>query len=159
MKRAPPGQCLTRRLFFQAASALHQTFRKFPALYNSSMVASFEPKVIYKVTDAGQNLTFWIVLSSPMRSCPPDASDGPRHGHRPQTPTLEAEPLQRRHSSDPVQLGPDVDSGSGRPAGLGPPPPPVEAVRRVGPVCPEGLRLTVGGLKSHNHRELRRVPR
>lgn len=37
------------RLLFQAASALHQIYRTFPALYNSSIVASFEPKVIYKV--------------------------------------------------------------------------------------------------------------
>lgn len=35
---------------FQAASALHELYKKFPGLYNSSIVSSFEPKVIYKVT-------------------------------------------------------------------------------------------------------------
>lgn len=30
---------------------LHETYRKFPTLYNSSMVTSFEPKVIYKVRE------------------------------------------------------------------------------------------------------------
>lgn len=35
---------------FQAASVLHEMYKKFPVLYNSSIVSSFEPKVIYKVT-------------------------------------------------------------------------------------------------------------
>ncbi|XP_075996661.1 glycerophosphodiester phosphodiesterase 1-like isoform X1 [Genypterus blacodes] len=39
----------------QAAAALHDVYQKFPALYNSSIVSSFEPKVIYKMrqTDPG----------------------------------------------------------------------------------------------------------
>lgn len=82
--------------------------------------------------------------------CSSDAPDGPQRGHGPQTPTLEAEPHQRRH---PVPLGPGVDGGSGRPIGLGSPPPPVEAVRHVGPVCAEGLCVSVGGLKPVNQRE------
>lgn len=116
------------------------------------MVASFEPKVIYKVRECGgeRHPVGDVLLTGPalllLRSS--DASDGPRRGHRPQTPTLEAEPLQRRHPADPVPLDSHVDGGSGRPVGLGSPPPPVEAVRRVGPVCAEGLRLSVGGLKS-----------
>lgn len=32
---------------------LRETYRRFPTLYNSSMVASFEPKVIYKVRECG----------------------------------------------------------------------------------------------------------
>lgn len=35
--------------FHQAASVLHEMYKKFPVLYNSSIVSSFEPKVIYKV--------------------------------------------------------------------------------------------------------------
>lgn len=33
----------------QAASALHKMYKKFPVLYNTSLVSSFEPKVVYKV--------------------------------------------------------------------------------------------------------------
>lgn len=33
----------------KAASALHALYKKFPGLYNSSIVSSFEPKVIYKM--------------------------------------------------------------------------------------------------------------
>lgn len=33
----------------QAAAVLHQMYKKFPGLYNSSIVSSFEPKVIYKM--------------------------------------------------------------------------------------------------------------
>lgn len=36
--------------FHQAASVLREMYKKFPVLYNTSMVSSFEPKVIYKVT-------------------------------------------------------------------------------------------------------------
>ena len=36
---------------FQAASVLREMYKKFPVLYNSSIVSSFEPKVIYKVTE------------------------------------------------------------------------------------------------------------
>lgn len=44
-------------VLFQAASALRDMFRKFPVLYNSSIVISFEPKVIYKVI---KNRTFFL---------------------------------------------------------------------------------------------------
>ncbi|XP_068193546.1 glycerophosphodiester phosphodiesterase 1-like [Antennarius striatus] len=39
----------------KAALVLHEMFQKFPVLYNSSMVSSFEPKVVYKMrqTDPG----------------------------------------------------------------------------------------------------------
>ncbi|XP_068605924.1 glycerophosphodiester phosphodiesterase 1-like [Brachionichthys hirsutus] len=39
----------------KAAAVLHEMFQKLPALYNSSIVSSFEPKVIYKMrqTDPG----------------------------------------------------------------------------------------------------------
>ncbi|XP_029914255.1 glycerophosphodiester phosphodiesterase 1-like [Myripristis murdjan] len=52
------GECIKQQLtiFFavkgqtdKAASALHEMYKKFPALYNSSVVCSFEPKVIYKM--------------------------------------------------------------------------------------------------------------
>lgn len=43
-------------LLLQAASALHAMYKKFPVLYNSSIVSSFEPKVIYKVTQIQTNL-------------------------------------------------------------------------------------------------------
>ncbi|XP_034395782.1 glycerophosphodiester phosphodiesterase 1-like [Cyclopterus lumpus] len=33
----------------KAASVLHEMYKKFPVLYNSSIVSSFEPKVIYKM--------------------------------------------------------------------------------------------------------------
>lgn len=33
----------------KAASALHGMYKKFPVLYNTSLVSSFEPKVIYKM--------------------------------------------------------------------------------------------------------------
>ncbi|XP_047427106.1 glycerophosphodiester phosphodiesterase 1-like [Mugil cephalus] len=33
----------------KAASVLHEMYKKFPVLYNSSVVCSFEPKVIYKM--------------------------------------------------------------------------------------------------------------
>ncbi|XP_020503574.1 glycerophosphodiester phosphodiesterase 1 [Labrus bergylta] len=33
----------------KAVSALHEMYKKFPVLYNSSIVSSFEPKVIYKM--------------------------------------------------------------------------------------------------------------
>ncbi|XP_069005214.1 LOW QUALITY PROTEIN: glycerophosphodiester phosphodiesterase 1-like [Embiotoca jacksoni] len=33
----------------KVATALHETYKKFPVLYNSSIVSSFEPKVIYKM--------------------------------------------------------------------------------------------------------------
>ncbi|XP_068434982.1 glycerophosphodiester phosphodiesterase 1-like [Clinocottus analis] len=38
----------------KATSVLHEMYKKFPVLYNSSIVSSFEPKVIYKMrqTDA-----------------------------------------------------------------------------------------------------------
>lgn len=34
----------------QAAAALGEMYHKHPVLYNSSIVCSFQPKVIYKVT-------------------------------------------------------------------------------------------------------------
>jgi len=33
----------------QAAAALKEVYKKHPVLYNSSIVCSFEPKVIYRV--------------------------------------------------------------------------------------------------------------
>lgn len=33
----------------QAAAALKELYKKYPILYNSSIVCSFEPKVIYRV--------------------------------------------------------------------------------------------------------------
>ncbi|KAM3864149.1 glycerophosphodiester phosphodiesterase 1-like [Diretmus argenteus] len=36
----------------KAASVLHEMFQTFPVLYNSSIVCSFEPKVIYKMRQA-----------------------------------------------------------------------------------------------------------
>ncbi|XP_069558918.1 glycerophosphodiester phosphodiesterase 1-like [Brachyistius frenatus] len=33
----------------KVATALHEMYKKFPVLYNSSIVSSFEPKVIYKM--------------------------------------------------------------------------------------------------------------
>lgn len=35
--------------FCQAAAALKDLYKKHPVLYNSSIVCSFEPKVIYRV--------------------------------------------------------------------------------------------------------------
>ncbi|XP_029015665.1 glycerophosphodiester phosphodiesterase 1-like isoform X2 [Betta splendens] len=57
-------ECVKQRLtiFFgvkghpdKASSVLHAMYKKFPVLYNSSIVSSFEPKVIYKMrqTDPG----------------------------------------------------------------------------------------------------------
>lgn len=42
-------------------------------------------------------------------------------------------------------MGPHVDGAAGRPVGLGSPPHPVEALRRVGRPRAERLHLTVGG--------------
>lgn len=33
----------------QAVAALKELYKKYPVLYNSSIVCSFEPKVIYRV--------------------------------------------------------------------------------------------------------------
>lgn len=136
----------------QAAAALHEMYKKFPRLYNTSLVSSFEPKVIYKVgpplsrenTEAAgdeDDGAFWCFLNT-------DASDGPAGGHGSHAPAVEAEPPQRRDPSQPLQLGPDVDGAPGRPAGLGPPPHTVEALRRLGHIHAEGLHLTVGGAMS-----------
>ncbi|XP_072225812.1 glycerophosphodiester phosphodiesterase 1-like [Leuresthes tenuis] len=52
------GECIRHHLtiFFdvkgqpdKAASVLHEMYKKFPVLYNTSVVSSFEPKVIYKM--------------------------------------------------------------------------------------------------------------
>ncbi|XP_026208021.1 glycerophosphodiester phosphodiesterase 1-like isoform X2 [Anabas testudineus] len=40
----------------KAASALHAMYKKFPVLYNSSIVSSFEPKVIYKMRQTDPNV-------------------------------------------------------------------------------------------------------
>lgn len=45
-------------------------------------------------------------------------------------------------------MGPNVDGGSGRLVGLGPPPHIVETLRSVCHLGAEGLHLTVGGIKS-----------
>ncbi|AWP18930.1 putative glycerophosphodiester phosphodiesterase 1 [Scophthalmus maximus] len=40
----------------KAASVLHEMYKKFPVLYNSSIVSSFEPKVIYKMRQTDPNV-------------------------------------------------------------------------------------------------------
>lgn len=40
----------------KAASVLHEMYKKFPVLYNTSMVSSFEPKVIYKMRQTDPNV-------------------------------------------------------------------------------------------------------
>ncbi|KAK2833461.1 hypothetical protein Q5P01_017350 [Channa striata] len=40
----------------KAAAVLHAMYNKFPALYNSSIVSSFEPKVIYKMRQTDPNV-------------------------------------------------------------------------------------------------------
>lgn len=45
-------------------------------------------------------------------------------------------------------MGSNVDGGSGRLVGLGPPPHTVETLRSVCHLGAEGLHLTVGGIKS-----------
>ncbi|XP_022608307.1 glycerophosphodiester phosphodiesterase 1-like [Seriola dumerili] len=40
----------------KAASVLHEIYKKFPALYNSSVVSSLEPKVIYKMRQTDPNV-------------------------------------------------------------------------------------------------------
>ncbi|CAJ1075036.1 glycerophosphodiester phosphodiesterase 1 [Xyrichtys novacula] len=40
----------------KAASVLHELYKKFPVLYNSSIVTSFEPKVIYKMRQTDPNV-------------------------------------------------------------------------------------------------------
>ncbi|TNM97387.1 hypothetical protein fugu_015543 [Takifugu bimaculatus] len=107
------------------AAALRQTYRKFPALYNCSMVASFEPKVVYKMrqTDPGM---VTALKHRPWRLS--RLSDGaPR--------TLSAWARMWTAVLD-VLLDWAHHHLLWRLCGS------------VGPVCPEGLRLTVGGLTS-----------
>lgn len=40
----------------EAAAALKELFRKYPVLYNTSIVCSFEPKVIYRMRQADPNV-------------------------------------------------------------------------------------------------------
>ncbi|KAM7386887.1 hypothetical protein PAMA_009489 [Pampus argenteus] len=40
----------------KAASVLHEMYEKFPVLYNTSVVSSFEPKVIYKMRQTDPNV-------------------------------------------------------------------------------------------------------
>uniref|UniRef100_UPI0037E84AD2 glycerophosphodiester phosphodiesterase 1-like n=1 Tax=Semicossyphus pulcher TaxID=241346 RepID=UPI0037E84AD2 len=40
----------------KAALVLHEMYKKFPVLYNSSIVSSFEPKVIYKMRQTDPNV-------------------------------------------------------------------------------------------------------
>nr|XP_046271609.1 glycerophosphodiester phosphodiesterase 1-like [Scatophagus argus] len=40
----------------KAAFVLHEIYKKFPVLYNSSIVSSFEPKVIYKMRQTDPNV-------------------------------------------------------------------------------------------------------
>ncbi|XP_053193867.1 glycerophosphodiester phosphodiesterase 1-like [Scomber japonicus] len=40
----------------KAASVLREMYKKFPVLYNTSMVSSFEPKVIYKMRQTDPNV-------------------------------------------------------------------------------------------------------
>uniref|UniRef100_A0A671QCW4 Glycerophosphodiester phosphodiesterase 1-like n=1 Tax=Sinocyclocheilus anshuiensis TaxID=1608454 RepID=A0A671QCW4_9TELE len=40
----------------QAAAALKELFQKYPVLYNTSIVCSFEPKVIYRMRQADSNV-------------------------------------------------------------------------------------------------------
>lgn len=75
-----------------------------------------------------------------------DAPDGPPGGHCSHSPAVEAEPLRRRHPSQPLHLEPGVGGAPGHPAGLGPPPHTVEALRRLGHLRAEGLHLAVGGI-------------
>lgn len=49
--------CVVHSPALQAVSVLHNMFKKFPVLYNSSVVSSFEPKVIYKVIQKLLNYT------------------------------------------------------------------------------------------------------
>lgn len=140
--------CFCRFPLFQAASALHEMYRKFPVLYNSSVVSSFEPKVIYKVAKRLTELNLLTEEREKTFCLSADASDRPQRGHRSHPPALETEPLQRWHSPDPVDMGPDVDWGSGCPVGLGPPPPIVETLRSLCHLRAEGLHLIVGGIKS-----------
>ncbi|KAM3598900.1 uncharacterized protein V6R79_023946 [Siganus canaliculatus] len=45
----------------QAAAVLHEMYKKFPALYNSSIVSSFEPKVIYKMRQTDPNVVTGLI--------------------------------------------------------------------------------------------------
>ncbi|XP_073351177.1 glycerophosphodiester phosphodiesterase 1-like [Pagrus major] len=45
----------------KAASVLHQMYKKFPVLYNSSIVSSFEPKVIYKMRQTDPNVVTALI--------------------------------------------------------------------------------------------------
>nr|XP_040046782.1 glycerophosphodiester phosphodiesterase 1-like [Gasterosteus aculeatus aculeatus] len=45
----------------KAAAALHQMYKKYPALYNSSIVCSFEPKVIYKMRQTDSNVVTALI--------------------------------------------------------------------------------------------------
>ncbi|KAI9514771.1 hypothetical protein NQZ68_030961 [Dissostichus eleginoides] len=45
----------------KAASVLHEMYKKFPVLYNSSIVSSFEPKVIYKMRQTDPNVVTALI--------------------------------------------------------------------------------------------------
>lgn len=48
---------------WQAVDALKQVYLEFPRLYNSSVVCSFMPDVVYKVMFPRVYLGFFLVLS------------------------------------------------------------------------------------------------
>ncbi|KAM6913995.1 glycerophosphodiester phosphodiesterase 1-like [Lycodopsis pacificus] len=45
----------------KAASVLREMYKKFPVLYNSSIVSSFEPKVIYKMRQTDPNVVTALI--------------------------------------------------------------------------------------------------
>ena len=53
-------------LFFQAAATLKDFYKKHPVLYNSSIVCSFEPKVIYRVDSSNltESMCMWGKLAN-----------------------------------------------------------------------------------------------
>lgn len=59
----------------QAAAALKELYKKHPVLYNSSIVCSFEPKVIYRVSGRPKvrrhiRPKIWIDRILPWENCP-----------------------------------------------------------------------------------------
>lgn len=138
---------------WQAAAALTDLYKKHPVLYNSSIVCSFEPKVIYRVRGcwwaqispgaASLNICLSSLASKHWLLChisycfffvvitiltTPDEAEGPSCGHSVDSPAVEPESVRRRHPSLFLSVETPLDDPDGHRVGLGPSSHPVEAL-------------------------------
>ncbi|XP_010871049.3 glycerophosphodiester phosphodiesterase 1 isoform X1 [Esox lucius] len=118
----------------EAAAAFKELYQKHPILYNTSIVCSFEPKVIYKPP----------VPLPDFSTLTPDATGRPGRGHGADPPAVEPVPVRGRSAALLVAMETPLDAGVGRHSRLGSSSPAMEALRGLG--FPGAEELHISGL-------------